>query len=110
MVRGRGHDHGQCVGRGDQRVQGVERLHAEFLRDLRGAIGARIVEADELRAGDRAEQPDVVVAEPARADDADLELPLTSPTPRPLALDEFEEMLHLRERLQFMLARVPSPA
>src|SRR5262249_49406659 len=78
------HDRDRLGGR-EERVQRIERAHAELLRHLRAPLGARVVEPHQLRARDVAEEAHVVIAESPGADDPDLELPAHITTPRPLA-------------------------
>ena len=71
MVRLRGHHDHRGVHLVEQRRHRRERRHTELLRDLRGALGARVVESDERGTGLRAKQTHVMEAERAGSHDAD---------------------------------------
>src|SRR5262249_19083669 len=71
VVRRRWDDDAHGVNPVEQRIEGVERLHAELVAHLRRALDIRFVETNQLRTEHVAENPRVVKPQRARADDSD---------------------------------------
>ena len=70
-MRRRRHDDAHRVDRVEQRLERRERFDAELGRHLRRARRDRLVEADELRAGNVAQNARMMKPECARADHSD---------------------------------------
>ena len=66
----------------EQRLAGGEGDGLELARHLRRPLDVRVVDPDQLRVGDLTQEPRVVVAERARADDADGQRRSHTRTPR----------------------------
>ena len=63
----RRHHHGERVHGVEQRIEAREGRHAQLVGDRTRATGAAVVEADELRAVEIAQQSDVVIAQRTRS-------------------------------------------